>query len=364
MGSFGLAARAAIMGCLVALVLGVAYVIVQNGDSRPTIRPVVRTPPVTATVASPTELGTGRAAMASGRAGLWVVRQPPNRSHGQLIQFRMPDGEAQQPIALDLSPVSVAVGARDVWVLGTRRASTLAVLERIDPSTGRVRARAALAEAPACLTRAFASCYPVVTRHGVWVPLSDTVVRVEPSGKMADRNVQVEGHLWDVTSDGGRWVWAIAEVGLYRIDERTGHMRRWALRDLLHDGLLQPNHIVANEKAVWISCFPRRGNRPRGQLIHVVPGRDPTIPQTPRLYPGAGSLALVGGGLWLDRYDGEGELDRLSQLTGDLTGPFVSVPDDVVAIAPRAGDLWLLSYQPDGNKRTVTKVDLSPASSG
>jgi hypothetical protein len=238
------------------------------------------------------------------------------------------------------------------------------VLERIDPSSGRVRARAALAEAPACLTRAFASCYPVVTQHGVWVPLSDTIVRVAPSGKMANGTVPLAGHLWDMASDGGRSIWVIAEVGLYRVDERTAKWKRWSLRSLLHAGELQPNHIVADDKAIWISCFPRRGNSPPGQLIHVVPGRQPEIPPGPRVFPGAGSLALVGGGLWLDRYDGEGELDRLSQLTGELTGPFVRVPDDVVQIVPRAGDLWLLSYEPDGNKRTVTKVDLSPAASG
>jgi hypothetical protein len=292
------------------------------------------------------------------------VRQTGPGARGQLIRFTMPDGEAQKPIKLKISPVSVAVGQRDVWVLGTRPPSTSAVLERIDPSTGRVRGRAALAGAPACLSRPFASCYPVVTRHGVWVPLSDTIVRVAPSGDMADRSVQLDGHLWDVTTDGGRDVWAIAEAGLYRIDERTGKKTRWSLRGLLASGSLQPNHIVANDKAVWISCFPRHGSSPPGQLIHIVPSRTPKVPKHPRVYPGAGSLALVGGGLWLDRYDGEGELDRLSQLTGELTGPFVRVPNDVVVILPRAGDLWLLSYEPDGNKRTVTKVDLSPASSG
>jgi hypothetical protein len=79
-----------------------------------------------------------------------------------------------------------------------------------------------------------------------------------------------------------------------------------------------------------------------------------------RVYPGAGSLALLGGGLWIDRYDGQGELDRLDEITGALTGPFVVVPDDVTAIAVRGSDLWILSYRPTKNVRTVTEVSLTP----
>ena len=359
-----MAARAVMLGSIAAVVLGVAYVIIESGGSGPTLVPVVREPPVSAKVNSATVLGKGRASIASGGpTGLWAARQTPGRSPGRLIRFRLPEGTADKQFKLDISPYSLAVGNGAVWALGTRGRSKFAVLERIDPDTGKVKARTTLAEPPACLTRSFVSCYPVVTRYGVWVPLTDMVVRVNPSGTMADKTTPLHGHLWDMTSDGKRYLWAIAEVGAYRIDERTGDWRRLSIKDQLTGGL-QASHVVADDKAVWISAFPPNGTEPTGRLIHIIPGAHPKVVKAARIFPGAGSLALKDGGLWLERYDGQGELDRLNQLTGDLSGPFVPVDDDVLQIVPRDGDLWILSYRPTGNVRTVTKVSLTPTSAG
>ena len=351
------------LGCVAAVVFGVAYVIVEQHSSAPTLTPVVREPPVKAKVGSATELGKGRAALASGGpTGLWVTRQASAGAPGRLIRLRLPDGAADRPFRLDISPYGVAVGNGSVWVLGTKGRSQAAVLERISPATGKVKARTILAEPPSCVTHSFAGCTPIVTRYGVWVPLADQLVRVTPSGTMADRTVPLDGNLWDVTSDGRGSMWAIAEVGLYRIDERTGRSHRWPLE---HVSGLQAGHIVADDKAIWISEFPRGGPPQQpGRLVHVVPGNPPRVVDGNRIFPGAGALALVNGGLWLERYNGAGELDRLNQLSGELSGPFVPVPDDVVQIVPRNGDLWILSYRPSGNQRTVAKVDLIPTSSG
>jgi hypothetical protein len=360
----GMAARAVLLGCLAAVVLGVAYVIVERGDSSPTLTPVVRTPPVVAKVGSPTVLGKGRASLASGGAtGLWVTRQSTSGAPGRLMRFRLPTGAPDKPLPLDITPYAVAVGNGSVWVVGTGRHGSGAVLERIDPKTGKVKARTLLAAPPACVTHSFASCTPAVTSHGVWVPLADQIVHVTPSGTMADRTVPLDGNLWDMASDGRGSIWAIAELGLYRVDERTGRTHRWSIKPQLNG--LQPGHIAVNDKALWISAFPRPGSSKAGRLIHVIPGKKPVIPQhQQRVFPGAGSLALVGGGLWLERYDGQGELDRLNQVTGDLSGPFVPVRDDVIQIVPRNGNLWILSYRPSGNKRTVTQVVLQTAPSG
>ena len=351
------------LGCAVAVVLGIAYVVVEQRSSARTLTPVVREPPVTARVGSPTLLGNGRASMASGGAsGLWVARQTSSGGPGNLIRFRTATGAPGKPFRLDISPYSLAVGDGSVWVLGTKGRKTNAVLERIDPRSGKARARVTLAEPPACVAHSFAGCTPVVTREGVWVPLANQLVRVTPSGTMADKAVPLHGNLWDVASDGRGAMWALAELGLYRIDERTGAFHRQSIRSQL--GSLQAGHIAVDDKALWISAFPREASGPPGRLIHVVPGRTPNVADGRRIFPGAGSLALLDGGLWLERYDGEGELDRLNELTGELSGPFVRVPDDVVQIVPRNGDLWILSYRPSGNQRTLTKVALTPTAAG
>ena len=108
-----------------------------------------------------------------------------------------------------------------IWVLGTAPNDDLATLLRIDPSSGRVQHRLQLAEQPSCATEKFANCYPVATADGVWVPLLDRVVHVNRSGTMADRTVQLTGHVWDLTGSLGQ-LWALAETAIYRITERTG----------------------------------------------------------------------------------------------------------------------------------------------
>jgi hypothetical protein len=124
---------------------------------------------------------------------------------------------------------------------------------------------------------------------------------------------------------------------------------------------MKSNHIVASGRDVWVSSFPRVSNQPSGLITRINPrGDSPQVSPPPITFPGAGSLALQGNGLWVERFAGQGELDRLNAADGALTGPFEVVPDDVTRIVVRGSDLWLLSYRSDGNRRTVTKMTLTP----
>ncbi|MDX6524411.1 MAG: hypothetical protein QOI17_1924 [Gaiellales bacterium] len=359
--SVGLLLRGLIVVAVAAIVLIVAYFVVKNPSSPSTVIALTHRPPVTARTGDVLVLGKGRATMASGPAGLWVARVAQAGAPGRLVQIDTSTGKAEPSHPLSVTPVSLAVGRGVVWVLGTLPGSRLATLLRIDPSSGKVTARAPLAEPPACATHPFASCYPVATRDGVWVPLIDQIVHVPRSGTMTDRTVPVGGHVWDLTA-GDHRLWALAEVALYKINERTFTYDRTVLTQALPAGL-QANHVVVDDHSVWISSFPRGDAQLPGRIVHLLPGGKMPRVVLSRVYPGAGSLALADGGLWIDRYDGQGELDRLDAATGALTGPFVVVPDDVTAIAARGGVLWILSYRPTGNKRTVTRVSLTPVPS-
>ena len=153
-------------------------------------------------------------------AGLWVARQPPTGSPGEVERIDTRTGEPEHAYQLNILPEGIAVGHGVIWVLGTKRNDSLATLLRIDPQSGRVQHRLQLAEQPSCATEKFASCYPVATTDGVWVPLLDRVVHVNKSGTMADQSVQVSGHVWDLTGNTGQ-LWALAETAIYRITERT-----------------------------------------------------------------------------------------------------------------------------------------------
>jgi hypothetical protein len=357
--SLGLLLRSLIVIAVATTVLAVAYVVVRNPGSPSTVIALTHRPPVTAHTAPVLVLGKGHAVMASGPAGLWVARAALGGAPGRLIQINTTSGKAGPPHALSVSPLGIAVGRDVIWVLGTVPGSPLATLLRVDAATGKVTARAPLAEPPSCATHLFASCYPVATGDGVWVPLIRQIVHVPPSGTMADRTVPVGGHVWDLT-EGDHRLWALAEVALYRINERTLRYHRTVLSQALPAGL-QADHLVVDTHSVWISSFARDNaqQQPPSRIVRLTPGGAMPKVVLSRVYPGAGSLALQGGGLWIDRYDGQGELDRLDETTGTLTGPFVVVPDDVIAIAVRGTDLWILSYRPTKNVRTVTRVHLT-----
>ena len=68
------------------------------------------------------------------------------------------------------------------------------------------------------------------------MPLIDRLVHVSLDGRMADRSVALNGHVWAVTSSHNT-LWALAESALYRIDNATGVVQRTSLREALGPGL-------------------------------------------------------------------------------------------------------------------------------
>jgi hypothetical protein len=342
-----------------AIVLAVAYVVVTDPGSGTHVTALGRRAPVQADVGRAVRLGHGHAVMASGPSGLWVARQPPTGSPGEVERIDTSTGKPEHAYQVNILPEGIAVGHGVVWVLGTKHTDGPATLLRIDPASGRVQHRLQLAEPPSCSTEKFASCYPVATGDGVWVPLLDEIVHVNRSGTMADQTVQVNGHVWDLTGSLGQ-LWALAETAIYRITERTGDSLRIGLKKKVGLGV-QSNHVTADGHSVWVSSYPRDTTTNPGRLTRIDPVSQAPQVTVSRIYPGAGALALVDGGLWVARFDGQGELDRLNAATGALTGPFKVMPDDPIVLAQRGDDLWVLSYRSTGNVRTVTKVTLTPA---
>jgi hypothetical protein len=352
--------RVLVVVALSAIVLAIAYVVVTDPGSGTDVIARGHRSPVQGSVGDPVKLGRGHAVMASGPAGLWVARQPQTGSPGLLERIDTSTGRPEHGYRIKILPQGIAVGQRVIWVLGTKPNDNMATLLRIDPSSGRVEHRLQMVEPPSCATEKLASCYPVATADGVWVPLLDEIVHVNRSGMMADQTVPLTGHVWDLTGSTGQ-LWALAETAIYRITERTRASQRIGLKQHVGVGV-QSNHVAADGSSVWVSSFPLDTTTNPGRLTRIDPvgqgqGSQVTVS---RIYPGAGALALVDGGLWVARFDGQGELDRLNAATGTLTGPFLVMPDDPTVLVQRGDDLWVLSYQSTGNVRTVTKVTLTP----
>jgi hypothetical protein len=350
--------RVILVVVLSAIVLAIAYVVVTDPGSGTDVTARGHRSPVQAHVGPAVRLGHGRAVMASGPAGLWVARQPRTGSPGEVERIDTATGKPEHAYQINILPEGIAVGHGVIWVLGIKPNDDLATLLRIDPASGRVQHRLQLAKQPSCATEKFASCYPVATNDGVWVPLLDEIAHVNRSGTMADRTAPVDGHVWDLTGNLGQ-LWALAETAIYRITERTGDSLRIGLKKHVGVGV-QSNHVTTDGHSVWVSSYPRDTTTNPGRLTRISPARTPQVTVS-RIYPGAGALALVDGGLWVARFDGQGELDRLNAATGALTGPFKVMPDNPIVLVQRGDDLWVLSYRSTGNVRTVTKVTLTPA---
>src|SRR3954468_22090289 len=214
---------------LTAIVLATAYVLVTDPGSGTEVTARGHHPPVAGKVGVAVPLGRGHAVMASGPAGLWVARQPQTGPSGLLERIDTDTGTPQHAYHLKILPQGIAVGRGVIWVLGTKPNDQLATLLRIDPSSGRVEHRLQLAEQPSCATEKFASCYPVATADGVWVPLLDRVVHVHGAGRMADQSVPLAGHVWDLTGS-PRYLWALSETAIYRITEHTRATQRIGLK--------------------------------------------------------------------------------------------------------------------------------------
>jgi sugar lactone lactonase YvrE len=358
--------RVLLLVSIALIVLGVAYVIVNPGSGSPVAAEHTR-PPVSAFVWNPpVSLGHGRATMSSGKAGLWVAQQTPGGTGGRLLRIdtsklSSTQGRPVKTYRIPIAPQSIAVGDKSLWVVGETGRSQYATLLRVDPATGRVVHMVHLAAQSACSTAPFASCYPAVTRTGVWVPLINGLEHVNAAGTTADIDVMLHGRLWAMTA-AGRWLWVLAETGVYRVDGRSGHWVRKELRRSIGPGM-QANHITANRKTVWISSYPRSTETETSKITQVpVDGRQFRV-RPSRLYPGAGPVVLLDGGLWLGRYDGQGEIDRLDAATGRLTGPFAVVPDQPIILVPRQNALWVLAYRSNGNLRTLTRITLAPSKS-
>jgi hypothetical protein len=348
--------RVIVVVVLSAAVLGVAYVVVTDPGTGTDVTARGHHPPVVGTVGHGVQLGSGHAVMASGPAGLWVARQPQTGPPGTVERIDTDTGRPQHAYRVDILPQGIAVGHGVIWVLGTKPNHAKATLLRIDPKSGRVQRRLRLNEPPSCATDKAASCYPVATGDGVWVPLLDEIVHVNQSGTKTGQTVQLDGHVWDLTG-GGSYLWALAETAYYRITKHTGVRLRRSLKMTVGVGV-QSNHVTADSRSVWVASYPHTAATMPGHLT----GINPAVPQVTvsRVYPGAGALALVDGGLWVARFDGQGELDRLNAATGALTGPFLVMPDDPTVLVVVDDDLWVLSSVSSGNQRTVTKVTLTP----
>src|SRR6185437_4696699 len=126
--SMTLLLRVILVVVLSAIVLAIAYVVVTDPGSGTDVTARGHRSPVQAHVGPAVRLGHGRAVMASGPAGLWVARQPPTGSPGEVERIDTATGRPGHTYQVNILPEGIAVGHGVIWVLGTRPNDNMATL--------------------------------------------------------------------------------------------------------------------------------------------------------------------------------------------------------------------------------------------
>jgi hypothetical protein len=198
-------ARIALAGRPYTVVTAAGAVWVADGNR------VDRIDPASNRITKSISVGSGRACIGAGPAGLWVC----DFEDGTVARLDPATGTLGPKIAVQL-PEFIAVGANDVWVASPRTA----LVTRIDPATNRVVASVDGGKSPSQL---------VATPSAVWVPndqsFFDTastatdrlVTRLDPAtntlaavvdahvynGSYARQAIVVAGEIWVMDDNAG-----------------------------------------------------------------------------------------------------------------------------------------------------------------
>ena len=190
----------------------------------------------------------GSNAIANGAAGTWAVASDAAYRLAS-VAFGVGKQEARVPIPQALpsdeehvlsQESGVAVGERDVWVVGDevdRR------LWRIDPRAGRIRATKKLPFAPGGVAAGLG---------GVWVTaqLDDEVIRIDPRTNQIVATIPVGRAPWGIAVGAGAvWVANTIDGTVSRIDPRTNRVVA-----TIRVGA-NPKQLAVGAGSVWVAAF-------------------------------------------------------------------------------------------------------------
>jgi DNA-binding SARP family transcriptional activator len=180
------------------------------------------------------------------------------------------------PSGLRYSVEGIAYGAGALWVVGGDGEKL--VLLRIDPTSGRVVARADVG------ARSLHSI--VAGREGVWVSdlLENAVDEFDPKTLRRVRRVAVGAPTATALGGGSLWVAGSADGGVWRFDARDGYRTR----HLIPVGR-NPVAIAYGERAAWVALGD-------GTLVRI-DGRTNAVRRT-KIAPVLNAVAVANGGVW------------------------------------------------------------------
>jgi len=300
--------------------------------SVPTTRPPVTPSPSTSSTASPTSTGPhSRVALkatvggspcgvASTAGAIWVSDGPGAR----LLRLDPATGKVVSETKLDDAPCAITVAYGSLWVV-----TQSGVLDRVDPSTGRVSH---------VIEVGLSSYQAVATPGAIWVSNRDsgTLSRVDPRTNRVSETLRIPGIQPGgmAYADGSLWVGDDTDSGrsVVRVNLRTHALTRFPAGQ-------RPAYLAAASGAVFVSDVGAgtvtKLDARTGRAVKVIPAG--TSPVNLAVRPGAVPEVWVPD-------DTGGKVIRIDARTGNVIEN-IEVPGEGPALlAAVDGDVWVTMF--------------------
>jgi YVTN family beta-propeller protein len=243
---------------------------------------------------------------------LWVS----DHTGGRVVRVDPSSGRVKARIGVGGYPFGLAYGARSVWV-GSRY---LARVTRVNARTNRPQARIRVGSAPYAL--AFGAGSVWVTNEG-----SGTVSRIRPRRNKVIRTIRVGGGPNGIAVAFGKvWVADFGRGRLIRIDPARNRVERRV-------DIPKADWITASPDSLWVSSET-------GRVYRLDPG---TLAVRAIVTVGANPLAgaWIDGNLWVPNIDA-GTVSVIDPSTNSVRRT-ISVGPSPIAVAEAAGFAWVTS---------------------
>jgi hypothetical protein len=308
--------------------------------------------PFTAQITGGRSLGDRRTILAVGGGAVLVARSTgPETGRVDNVD---PATMALSPIKRRLlPPLGLANHGTVVWLLERQAPGRHAAMVRL--GQGVAPPQSIPVGVPVCQLYAIALCNPVVLPGGAWAPAGGGLVEVGDSPLSIEARVRTPSPVTGLAYGSG-YLWALTNDVLVRVDPLT--RQELVINPAAH---LQPGYqlgrLAVSGGNVWFSALYNDGTRDK--LVHVEAWKTP--PRVVALVPfvSAGALVSQPESLWAAQLmNGGSRIIRIDLRSGNITGPAVTVPDNVTQMGQQAGTLWVTTIRLDDQSRRLVRITL------
>jgi hypothetical protein len=269
-------------------------------------------------------MGKARILVASGPAGVFVVRRGADNAPAAIDRLDPKTGAPRLFAPIDGIPVGLRVGDHSLWLYKvSSKNSSDSVLVELDATTAAVLREITIPVTPTCFSSNLIECTPAVTSTDVWVPVGSAIYRVSLQTHAKPVPKFIGAPIAAVESGDG-YVWVLADREVIRMSAAS-KPHPFPFDSDIPQGL-QGRHMVVGTRKVWVTAGPNGDAAGPGDLIGISIGSGAV--KVVKL-DDPSSIALFGGNIWVERGNRPWNLEVHDGETGAALGAPLPLAEDV-----------------------------------